>query len=101
MIAGDKNEFHGLKTNNLFQKEEAAQTMLNKIIHTSPINFDTKSQLSPVAMSQTLSSKKTPLSPKASPFKRQQTHTIETPGKTFALTQGVQNYDSPTKKGTV
>jgi len=79
LVAGNKNQFLGLKTNNLFQREEAAVTMLNRIVKESPISFDSKSRSPPNATASPRQS--------LSPFKRKRPKP-ESPGKTFALTQG-------------
>ena len=79
LVAGHKTGFKGLKTNKLFEKQESANAMLNRIVDQSPISFDTKSTWQP-QLSNTNSGKKL-----ESPFKRQRNN--ESPGKTFALTQ--------------
>lgn len=43
LVAGHKDRFEGLKTEQLFQNEEAAHDMFSRIIDQSPIRFDRKS----------------------------------------------------------
>ena len=47
LVAGHKTGFIGLKTNKLFEKQESANAMLNRIVDQSPISFDTKSTWKP------------------------------------------------------